>query len=764
VETTSTSTLPPVVLADDISGAAEVAATFGTGTRVVLRFPAGGPVAAAGVRFAVVDTDTRARQAEQAERVIADLVSQLDLESPLVKKVDSLLRGRIAAELTPLLGSGWLVVLAPALPQLGRVTLEGVITVEGVPLHATNLWLAESTSAPRSISEVLGGLPHRLVTLNEVRGADLAEKLRGMRGLVAVCDAETSADLAAIVCAAVQIPTVALVGSSALCRTMAGSEGPARIGPSREGDRACLTVVGTASRAAREQARLLVEAFPVTWIELAADELIGGKGAHQETIANRISQGLAVGDVLVTLEPISAEGPHPAGDDLTAALAEIVSRSSVRTPEGPSVDLVLTGGETARAVLDALGVEYLEVVGETEPGAVVSSTANRARVGTRPGSFGGPDSLITLRQSLWGAPIQDLQDDQQRRNDMTTNDRPASDLPIIAVTMGDGAGVGPEVTVAALLSEEVRANCVPVVIGDAPRLDLAAKILGVSPKIVPITDVGEASNEPNTINVIDLGLLPADLPWGKVSAVAGDAAYQYIKVAAELAVAGKVQAICTAPLNKEALKLGGHNFPGHTETLAYLTGTPEVSMMLTSPKLRVIHVTTHIGLVDAVNKIEPGLVQRTIERGWDALRREGIDNPRIGVCAINPHAGENGLFGYGEEETKIIPALEAVRAKGIRAEGPLPADTAFYLGGRGDYDLIVAMYHDQGHGPMKVGGIEAGVNITVGLPVIRTSVDHGTAFDIAGKGIVKTESMVEAMRQAVNMASARTPVAADDRT
>lgn len=347
---------------------------------------------------------------------------------------------------------------------------------------------------------------------------------------------------------------------------------------------------------------------------------------------------------------------------------------------------------------------------------------------------------------------------------MTTNDRTASDLPIIAVTMGDGAGVGPEVTVAAMLSEEVRANCVPVVIGDATRLDQAAKILGVSPKIVPITDVGEASKEPNQINVIDLGLLPADLPWGKVSAVAGDAAYQYIKMAAELAMAGKVQAICTAPLNKEALKLGGHNFPGHTEMLAYLTGTSEVSMMLTSPKLRVIHVTTHIGLIDAINKIEPNLVQRTIERGWEALRTAGTDNPRIGVCAINPHAGENGLFGDGEEETKIIPALEALRAKGIRAEGPLPADTAFYLGARGDYDLIVAMYHDQGHGPMKVQGIEVGVNITVGLPVIRTSVDHGTAFDIAGEGIVETESMVEAMRQATSMATARTPVAAGDQT
>jgi 4-hydroxythreonine-4-phosphate dehydrogenase len=216
---------------------------------------------------------------------------------------------------------------------------------------------------------------------------------------------------------------------------------------------------------------------------------------------------------------------------------------------------------------------------------------------------------------------------------------------------------------------------------------------------------------------------------------------------------GEVQAICTAPLNKEALHLGGHDFPGHTELLAALMGVPEVSMMLMTPRLRVIHVTTHIGLIDAVARIEPGLVERTIRRGDEALKRAGIARPRIGVCAINPHAGEHGLFGYGEEETKIEPAVRRVREDGIDAAGPLPADTAFFLAGRGDYDLVVAMYHDQGHGPVKVLGIEAGVNVTVGLPVIRTSVDHGTAFDIAGTGRVDTRSMVEAMRQATALAA-----------
>jgi 4-hydroxythreonine-4-phosphate dehydrogenase len=219
-------------------------------------------------------------------------------------------------------------------------------------------------------------------------------------------------------------------------------------------------------------------------------------------------------------------------------------------------------------------------------------------------------------------------------------------------------------------------------------------------------------------------------------------------------MAGDVQAICTAPLNKAALHAAGHEFPGHTELLASLTGTAEVSMMLSTPKVKVIHVTTHVGLIDAIAAIEPGLVERTIRRGYEAMRGAGIDAPRIGVCAINPHAGENGLFGHGEEAEKIAPGIAAARAAGIDARGPLPADTAFFLASRGDYDLIVAMYHDQGHAPIKVLGIEAGTNITVGLPVIRTSVDHGTAFDIAGTGKADSRSMVEALHQAAQLSRA----------
>jgi 4-phospho-D-threonate 3-dehydrogenase / 4-phospho-D-erythronate 3-dehydrogenase len=327
--------------------------------------------------------------------------------------------------------------------------------------------------------------------------------------------------------------------------------------------------------------------------------------------------------------------------------------------------------------------------------------------------------------------------------------------PIIAITMGDAAGVGPEIIIKSLARPHVYEQCRPLVIGDSQRLTQAARITGSGLKVRSLTaeEADKAEYLPGVVDCVDLKLIPPYLPWGRLSPLAGEAAYQYLVVAARLALEGKVGAICTAPINKEALQASGHKFPGHTELLAHLTGTPEVSMMLTTPKMKVLHVTTHMGLIDAIARIEPGLVERTIARGHAALERAGIVNPRIGVCGINPHAGENGLFGYGEEEQKIVPAIAACRERGWNVEGPLPADTLFFRAQRGDFDLVVAMYHDQGHGPVKVLGLESGVNITIGLPVVRTSVDHGTAFDIAGTGKADERSLLEAIRQAAQLVS-----------
>lgn len=324
--------------------------------------------------------------------------------------------------------------------------------------------------------------------------------------------------------------------------------------------------------------------------------------------------------------------------------------------------------------------------------------------------------------------------------------------PLIGITMGDAAGVGAEIIVKALDRAQLYTTCRPFVIGDVEilkrEIDLLQSPLGVN----AIQSTDEAVFAHGTIDCIDLRLLPQELPYGEVSAQAGDAAFHYLKKAIDLANSGEIDAICTAPLNKEALQKAGHRYPGHTEILAELTGTKEYAMMLSAPKLRVIHVTTHVGIIDAINAINVDRVYKVIRLAHHTLNRSGIERPRIAVCGINPHAGENGLFGYGEEEEKVVPAVQRAKEEGLDVAGPLPADTLFFRAVRGDFDIVVAMYHDQGHIPVKVLGLEAGVNITVGLPIIRTSVDHGTAFDIAGKGIADEKSLLEAIRQAVELA------------
>ena len=330
--------------------------------------------------------------------------------------------------------------------------------------------------------------------------------------------------------------------------------------------------------------------------------------------------------------------------------------------------------------------------------------------------------------------------------------------PVVGITMGDAAGIGPEVIVKALRHESVYQLCRPVVIGDAKILRRAAGIVGADEIAVrAIRDVAEARFAQGEIDCLDLDLLPEDLPFGRLSAAAGDAAFRFVEKAVELARRGDIDAICTAPLNKEALHLAGHRYPGHTEILAELTGTTDYAMMLATGNLKVIHLTTHVGLIRAIEMIDPERTYRVVKLAHETLRRAGVSRPRIAVCGINPHAGENGLFGEGEEETKLAPGIRRAAEEGIDVSGPHPADTLFYRAVRGEFDVVVACYHDQGHVPVKVLGIEEGVNITVGLKggIVRTSVDHGTAFDIAGRNLADERSMLAALRAAVELAPRR---------
>ena len=339
--------------------------------------------------------------------------------------------------------------------------------------------------------------------------------------------------------------------------------------------------------------------------------------------------------------------------------------------------------------------------------------------------------------------------------------------PIIGITMGDPASIGPEISVKALCHEDLYDRARPIIIGDACVMERAARILGVDDsKIHMVKSVDEARFVPGTIDVLDLGLIDADrLGYGKGSALAGEAAFQYVIMAIDLAERGIVDATVTNALNKEAINLAGHHYSGHTEIYAEYTRTKHYTMMLAHENLRVVHVSTHVSLREACERVKEGRVLEVIRIAHEACRRLGIAEPRIGVAGLNPHSGENGLFGR-EEIDEIIPAIAEAREEGMTVEGPVPPDTVFSKAIGGWYDIVVAMYHDQGHIPVKVKGFVydtahqkwqavAGVNITLGLPIIRTSVDHGTAFDQAGSGQADELSLLNAIDYAVRMAQER---------
>lgn len=322
---------------------------------------------------------------------------------------------------------------------------------------------------------------------------------------------------------------------------------------------------------------------------------------------------------------------------------------------------------------------------------------------------------------------------------------------IIAITMGDPAGIGPEIIIKALQSPVIK-ETQSVVIGSVAVLEkqLAQGIIK-DVTINPITHVAQADFKAGIINVIDVPVADIDtLIPGVVQAQAGDLAYRCIKKATELALQGEVGGIATAPLNKEALHLAGHMYPGHTELLAKLTNSKDVAMVLYTEELKVIHVTTHVSLRKFLDNLKSERIETVISIANTFLKRVGYTHPRIAVAGVNPHAGENGLFG--DEEIKIVtPAIENMQRQGINVSGPHAPDTVFLQTHKGKFDMVVAMYHDQGHIPLKLLGFYDGVNIAAGLPFIRTSADHGTAFDIAWKGIAKENSMVESIRLAAQL-------------
>ncbi len=322
--------------------------------------------------------------------------------------------------------------------------------------------------------------------------------------------------------------------------------------------------------------------------------------------------------------------------------------------------------------------------------------------------------------------------------------------PSIAITMGDPAGIGPEIIVKSL--QKLPAHCHILIVGDLGHLKKIASRLALNLNLVTVNSVAEAKLLKNQIAVFDLKNVPDSLPSGKASVEGGKASVDYIRFAVDLAIRQEVQAITTAPINKKSMHLAGFKYPGHTELLAELTNTPEVALMLAGKDLRVVLTTTHVALEQVKNLITKEKVERTIRLTDRWLKQIGIENPKIAVTGLNPHSGDGGIFGNEEKEI-IQPVIESVQKNNFNVSGPFSADALFGRIYDYNFDAVITMYHDQGMIPIKMASMGQAVNITLGLPIIRTSVDHGTAFDIAGKGVASSNSLLEAIKVATQLSS-----------
>lgn len=338
--------------------------------------------------------------------------------------------------------------------------------------------------------------------------------------------------------------------------------------------------------------------------------------------------------------------------------------------------------------------------------------------------------------------------------------------PIIAITMGDPASIGPEIAIKALLEEKIAAICRPLIVGDAAVFQQIINLLELKAGLHIIEKVEDARFEFGKPDILDQKLVAtAGFTMGEINANCGEAAFQSVKKVIELALAKEVDATVTGPINKKSINLAGHHFAGHTEIYAHYTGTKKYAMLLVEENMKVIHVSTHVSLRQACDLVKKERILEVTELLYQGMKSLGETNLKIGIAGLNPHAGDSGLFGT-EDDLEILPAVEEARNRGYDVEGPVPPDTLFAKASTGAYGGVVAMYHDQGHIPFKLAGFKwdaakkrmdsvKGVNITLGLPIIRTSVDHGTAFEIAGKGIASADAMILAIESAVQLSRYR---------
>lgn len=731
------------MLADDLTGAMD--AGMQLPGRPAIWFEMERPVEG----WNIVSTESRNLPHEQAAarvRRALDAFRRLGVAMGY-KKIDSTLRGPVGAELEAVLSAGACraVALAPALPESGRVTRNGIQLVDGIEVTQTEFG-SDPFAAPGS-SRICELLP-RGMAFAEIGRMEGQALLRAMRKALAdgkrilILDAGEEEDLARIAWACAQMEGVLPCGSAGLIQKLVPAQSAREI---RRLDGPMLVLSGTPAAQTKEAIRFAARSGGALFLRAGPDGL--------DRAVRALGQG----------RPVVADFAAGSREEIAGFSEEERARRRLEVlgmverwakaclgPPGPGA-LTVFGGDTLRAVCRALGAEGLRIEGMVEklvPAArLVGGAADGMQLVCKAGGFGRRETLKEILERS-GADM-------------------AGEKPVLAITMGDPAGVGPEIIVKALMDARVHQICRPLVVGSAQIMRQAVRMVQAPGLHVrAIQSPQQAAYAPDTLNVLDLWGLEAEaVAPGRVSAVSGEAAVQAVRAAIDLAMGGQAGATVTAPINKEAIRLSGCPYAGHTELYAAQTGSSRFSMMLAHGGLRVVHVSTHVSLREACERVKSGRVLEVIRLAWEACRALGISRPRVAVAGLNPHAGENGLFGR-EEIEEICPALEAARQQGIQAEGPLPPDTVFARAAGGLYDIVVAMYHDQGHIAVKQAGFRfdgasgacqgaAGVNVTLGLPIIRTSVDHGTAFDIAWKNQAAADSMIEAIEYAVRMTQSK---------
>ena len=763
-----------VILADDFTGAHDVGTPFAVSgfTTAVITDPE--HLASVEADIIVIDTGSRdCPEAEAIQRLQKACLAIKEQNADLIyKKVDSTLRGHIGGEIACVLQMLGLrtTILCPAFPELGRTTVGGYHLLDGVPIDQTAA--GRDPGSPVTTS-CLPDLIKSQTSL-DVYNVDLkivsagAGTIRSALNQIAdasltVLDAATPEHLKDIFAAVdVGARDTLICGSAGLAGSMAEHycETSDRPDPVYEEEGASagpvLTIAGSVNPVSVQQ---VAEASKIPEIEVLYLDSNTLLSDDSETEIRRVAETalahLAVGsDTVIALAPDSVHrlacenkpkaqnGENSLVANLTDCFGKITKNlMGSCSPSG----LVLTGGETAGRVVQHLGSHGTRLTGQVMMGVASAVLDGGPHQDTpmvlKPGGFGGSDGLITCIKHLRASDAQAAAVIGER--------------PILGITIGDPNGVGPEVIVKALTSPELYRRSRPLVIGNAEvmrrHLQHGALPLEINRVDTPV----EGKYTHGTLDVLTVDNIDVEsLKHGEVQESAGRLAVESVIGATKLAMAHDIQAVVTAPLNKEAMNLAGYHYAGHTELIAELTGTKHYRLTLAFDEMLVSHVTTHVSLREAIKRLSSEGVVSTIEIIGNALKRMGIKDPRIAVMGLNPHAGEGGMFG--DEEIRIIePAVEKARLEGWNIQGPLPPDTVFLRALRGEFNGIVGMYHDQGHIPVKAVAFDRSINVSLGFPIIRTSVDHGTAFDIAGQGIANSENLAAAIRMAVRLVGDR---------